>query len=768
MMSAFVKQDLRIAQSSGWLDQFERLIARELAPSPRKFRTAARIATIVTIAAGLIAICHVYNEFGTYFVWLLAGAGPMMSARRAAGFLIAEALALVGAVVMARTFAETPWLMLPFLFAALSLSTYFGTIWKVGPSLLLIEVVCLNTFFGVIYAPEEIGWNAAGAFGGCVIAFGMLVLFDNWLWPDPGEKILMEALGNSVGRARARLIEASAFYLDYQSTERPALPPPTSALPSHMALLDQATAEGISGYRHAILLAAITRVARINLEVDRLTVTALQETARGIRAMVRPEIQAATAALAVVLEDLAREMPQRIEVGSDQPSSAMRIRARAAMDMLSARILQVRPRYIGTASSAEVENLASFVDSIGVLTRHIERLVDEPQQSQAAGSSKADAQPKGPPDPALVRYSAKVGLCVVVGFTVGVITHRPELFTILITVLITALPTYGAALYKMILRITGAVIGGAIALLAIMIVSPSSDTLLGYLLASFIVFIISAYCVQATGRISYAGRQIGVAFALAFADLGPATDVYEPLWRIWGILLGTFVVAIITSIVWPEYAGDSLLPRIRQVIRDTLALAPGGAAAVSENEIQRVDANAMQMLAEILEVAGDAQMEGRSSTVDSNAIVEAAGTLRRIANRLASITTARIAASTPRLDPLTESAREATLAPVGRQLQAWLDFYSGKECFNRRAAQAIAREYSPEDLHEPIEQFGSRLEEGRFARLTSWSLEQRATVLAELQSMRSLEVLIPELNRWLAEIPGSAMAGAPVAVMANR
>jgi hypothetical protein len=406
VMSAFVKEDLRIAQSSGWLDQLERLIARELAPSPRKFRTAARIATIATIGAGLIAICHVYNEFGTYFVWLLAGAGPMMSARRATLFLIAEALALVAAVVMARTLAETPWLMLPFLFAALSLSTYFGKIWKVGTSLLLIEVVCLNTFYGVIYAPEDIGWNAAGAFGGCFIAFGVLVLFDNWLWPDPGEKILMESLGNSVGRARARLIEATSYYLDHQSASRPPLPPPTSALPSHMALLDQAMAEGISEHRHAILLAAITRVARINLEVDRLIVTARQEAPRRIRAMVWPEIQATVEALAVVLEGLSREMPTHIAVGSDKRPPEVRIRARAAMDALSARILQVRPGYIGTVSSGEIENLASLVDSIGVLTRLIERLLDEPPQPPAGVSSNiAVPQPIKPADPALVRYS---------------------------------------------------------------------------------------------------------------------------------------------------------------------------------------------------------------------------------------------------------------------------------------------------------------------------------------------------------------------------
>ena len=55
---------------------------------------------------------------------------------------------------------------------------------------------------------------------------------------------------------------------------------------------------------------------------------------------------------------------------------------------------------------------------------------------------------------------------------------------------------------------------------------------------------------------------------------------------------------------------------------------------------------------------------------------------------------------------------------------------------------------------KPLEQRGSRLEAGEFARLKPWTLEQRLTMLAELQSMRILEVVIAELNRWLAQISG--------------
>ncbi len=119
-MAGFAKPgQTRVAQPFGWFDQLAGLLSRELAPSSRKFRTALRLTTIGTLGAGLIASCHVNGGLGTYIVWLLVGAGPMKSPRKAGEFLIAEAFALIASVVMARALAETPWLTLPFLFIAL-------------------------------------------------------------------------------------------------------------------------------------------------------------------------------------------------------------------------------------------------------------------------------------------------------------------------------------------------------------------------------------------------------------------------------------------------------------------------------------------------------------------------------------------------------------------------------------------------------------------------------------------------------------------------
>ncbi len=94
---------------------------------------------------------------------------------------------------------------------------------------------------------------------------------------------------------------------------------------------------------------------------------------------------------------------------------------------------------------------------------------------------------------------------------------------------------------------------------------------------------------------TYAGKQMGIIFALVFVGLSPSIDIYEPLWRIWGVLLGDFVVAMVFFILWPEYAGNSLVPRLQRVIADTLALTPSGSASSTEinpaNEL-RYDARA--------------------------------------------------------------------------------------------------------------------------------------------------------------------------------
>ena len=123
------------------------------------------------------------------------------------------------------------------------------------------------------------------------------------------------------------------------------------------------------------------------------------------------------------------------------------------------------------------------------------------------------------------------------------------------------------------------------------------------------------HTLRSAKRMSYAGKQMGVIFSLVFVGLSPSVNIYEPLWRIWGVLLGDFVVATVFFTLWPVYAGDSLLPRLQKIIANTLALAPGGSASSSEDQILKTNSETMRVLTEFLEIADDARMEGRTCAV---------------------------------------------------------------------------------------------------------------------------------------------------------
>ena len=733
------------------LDSFIALLLEELTPSPRRLKTTLRMALIGTVGAAIVASCHVYNQLGTYLVWIIIGPVAMMSLRRALFSLAVLTPILVATVPLAGILVEAPWLMLAFLFAFAALVTYLNARLGLGALGLVIQVVVLDTLYGAVFAPNNFGWHVGGLFGGCVIAFLLIWLFDTWLWPNPAELLLPESIAASTARNRTRFLTVTSYYFVQRPGKKPPEPPFTSGMPTQLELLERARAEGVSAHRRAVLLAAISREERLHIQIDRLTVAVRENVPASMRTIFRTETEAAISAIAAALEELEQEVVTGIRTGPDSPPSPPAVRARAALNTLDARMIELRPTFINQITAADGANFGAFTESLHEMVRLIERPLDTPPASVAAA---APATPK-PPDPSLTRYAAKVGLCIPIGFVVGLTTHQAGLTTILTTIIIAALPTYGASLRKMILRIVGAILGGVITLVTIMIVTPNFSTLPSYMIATFIILMISAYASLGSGRVAYAGKQIATTFLLVFADLSPSADVYGPLWRIWGILLGTIVVALVFIILWPEYAGNSLLPRLREVLHDALGLAPGGAAkAPTLADINALNVESMHLLGEILEVAEDARIEGRSSLIDHAAVVQASGTLRRIANRFAGLANERITAPLPRLDDLAENSRDATFDALRARLESWLAFYESPQCLYRSAATALAAQHSRADITQPLEALSMQLEADGFARIGSWSLEQRRQILAELQSLRRLEFLMFELDGHLSRVPG--------------
>src|SRR5579883_408049 len=123
-MAAVARPEVISARPRPWSNSLVALLARELAPSARKLYTALRMTCMATLGAALVTICHIHNELSTYVVWLLVGAGPMLSVELAGLFLVCEGLALAVSLLIAQTLVDTPWLLLPVIFAAIAGSSY--------------------------------------------------------------------------------------------------------------------------------------------------------------------------------------------------------------------------------------------------------------------------------------------------------------------------------------------------------------------------------------------------------------------------------------------------------------------------------------------------------------------------------------------------------------------------------------------------------------------------------------------------------------------
>ena len=81
----------------------------------------------------------------------------------------------------------------------------------------------------------------------------------------------------------------------------------------------------------------------------------------------------------------------------------------------------------------------------------------------------------------------------------------------------------------------------------------------------------STYVAQSSEWLGYAGIQTGITFLICYVGLAPSSDIYRPLWRFWGIVLGVLTTGFVFLFLWPEYASDKVIESLDKLIRTTLA-----------------------------------------------------------------------------------------------------------------------------------------------------------------------------------------------------
>ena len=162
-------------------------------------------------------------------------------------------------------------------------------------------------------------------------------------------------------------------------------------------------------------------------------------------------------------------------------------------------------------------------------------------------------------------FGVKVTFCALICYLTYTALEWQDIHTAMITCYVAALGTVGETVHKLILRISGCLVGAALGCASILFLMPHM-TNIGQLMALvFAGCLIAAWVAQGTPRISYAGVQIGLAFVLTVLQgFGPDVKISVALDRIYGILLGNFVLFVVFTQVWPVSAASCVMQVLRK------------------------------------------------------------------------------------------------------------------------------------------------------------------------------------------------------------
>ena len=730
------------------LERFLAFLAGELAPSHRRVLEAARNAAKSTVTTGLAATMQIVGPFGPLFAFRIGQPGISLGVFEGA-LTIACAAAMQAAIVpITGELLDYPGLIMAFLFVVFATVAYLlYSKPRLFLILALVVIGSITTVYVGIFEPGQIGWGSTYTFDGILVATLVMVVFDTLIWPSPAEPRLLEAIAADLERIRIRFRLVGRRYLDPFADPLPA-PQVTSILARNLALLKSVEEHTKpTPQRLASLLHAVMTVEHVYLEVERLAVLADEPVSDRIRQHYREELELALEALDKVLTARIEEMPAGLDGRQNSAKSISDMRV--TVQSLSESATQATAS-IDEFTSSGLANFLGFADgleAIGNLLESRERLPSDATAAKAA-RVEADIEPRFFIDPAAFRFSIKLGAAITLGLLVGLTTQRADLQTILWSTVVAGQPNqYGAVVRKTLLRLTGCVVGGLAALAAMILVSQNFDSLPPYLIVIFAVTMFATYVSQSSEWLGYAGIQAGITFLICYVGLAPTSDVYKPLWRFWGIVLGVLTTGFVFLFLWPEYARDKLIERFNGLMRTTLAYAgevaqgriTGGRIATGE---QRISAD----LLDVLNMADQARLEGRRGVRMSAAGIEAAITVIRIAYHFGSIARrwrAGFEASLP-------GSVQQKLIAIRNTLCTTFEYLVKRF--------ELARAFEPDVLSEatlpPAMDLKPLIDElaviPALERRT-WSSHARGELVSELQSYRRLVVLLDNLDAELSD-----------------
>ncbi len=684
------------------------------------------------------------GPFGPLFAFRIGQPGISLGLFEGA-VTIAVAAAMQAAIVpITGKLLDYPGLIMALLFVVFATVGYLLSAKpRLFVILALVVVGTITTVYVGVFEPGQIGWGSTYIFDGILIATLVMVALDTSIWPSPPEPRLLESIAKDFERTRRRLLLIGQRYLEAVAAS---LPPPEvlSTLAPNLALLESVKEHTKpTPERLTPLVDSVVAAERIHQEVERIATLADEPVSREIRQVHREEIARALNDLDEAIAERRDDILAGLPHDWNEPVSTMPATIRNLND-LNAQIS------VATDESAgpELSNLLGFVGGLETIANLLEprdRRLDSPLAE--APTTEDDAEPRPFIDLAAFRFSVKLAAAITLGLVVGLTTQRADIQTILWSIAVVGQPNqYGAVVRKTLLRLAGCVIGGLAALAAMIIVSENFDSLPAYLVVIFAVTMFSTYVAQSDEWLGYAGIQAGITFLICYVGLAPTTDVYRPLWRFWGIVLGVLTAAFVFLFLWPEHASDKLIERLDKLLRTTLSLGKEVAERrITEQRIAAVERRLSANLLDVLNMADQARLEGRRGAVNSDAAIEAASTIARFAYRFEAIARARIAGSSV----LQSSNLLEQQATFEQACCAALEVQLGK------LTQSDSPEHLVQSSTVPLTDLVPTLGEVAATGDARLSPEDHILLSMQLESYRRLPVLLLSLDDALSRIAAS-------------
>ena len=647
-----------------------RFLRRELAPVPGRLRATLRIvvgclaAVILTAIIGADLTPHAHWTVTTIFTVSQADAGA--SLRRAIQRVIGTIMGGVLGILVVIAFADLPVIFVPTLGVVVGLGIFASLTTTVSYVMTLGSL----TFVLVAFLPPGAAAGSAieaGLWRIVAVALGVVcgTFAQMFLLPEDPEERLRAALAGRLASVTAAL---HAIASRVEGGDGP-LPDVSVARQGGDDVTTQLDLLTNAESRHPSLRQRHTEQLSLIVEIDRLLTTTvwLVDAIPRWETMPRPELSRELSALAVecslIGEALAAGRPL------STPSTAETV-PRAALSALPG----LRPTLDDMWVSARRARAAlGFLDP----AQPAAPALDQPPHRVllTPGFSVRNTE--------AITLALKAALGAVVSYVLMHALDWNALLTAAITVVLVSQTSIGATVQKSLLRLGGAILGGAAGIAAIVVFMPNIENFGSLLVVAGLGFLGAAWITAGSARISYMGFQAGFAFAMCVTDpSGPTTNLTVGRDRVLGILVGLLVMMLVDTILLPVRARLGMRPALARALRSIAALARV-APETQEYRVRLASAVRLRLaiyrdLSTVLRLSDESTLEPDADTPDARE--DRRRTARLVAHAQAVFLTLltlirhRLGPSFPTLPPAVQDGMRALDAAVGDTLDALADF----------------------------------------------------------------------------------------------